>query len=68
MIQPSIDSLLGKVDCKYSLVVVAAKRARAIVDGSEPMEKSTSSKPVSIALSEIGAEKVFYEKTKEGIK
>ena len=68
MVQPTIDVLLEKVDSKYSLVVVAAKRARAIVDGAEPLEKASSNKPVSIALSEIGHDKVVYEKTKDGIK
>lgn len=69
MIKPSIDELLEKVDSKYSLVVAAAKRARELVDGAEPMEKAESSnKPVSVALCEIGHDKVVYEQTKEGIK
>lgn len=68
MIEPSIDDLLEKVDSKYSLVVAAAKRARELVDGAEPLEKATSNKPVSIALCEIDKEKVGYEQTKDGIK
>ena len=31
MLYPSIDSLLKKIDSKYSLVSVAAKRARVYV-------------------------------------
>ena len=37
MVEPTIDELLTKADSKYSLVCAAAKRAREIVDGAEPM-------------------------------
>jgi len=30
MIEPRIDELLAHVDCRYALVIVAAKRARQI--------------------------------------
>lgn len=68
LIEPTIDELLKKVDSKYSLVVAAAKRARELVDGAEPKEKEDSNKPVSIALMEIGHDKIVYEQTKDGIK
>lgn len=68
LIEPTIDELLVKVDSKYSLVVAAAKRARELVDGADPLEKAASNKPVSIALKEIGHDKIVYEKTKDGIK
>ena len=68
MIKPSIDVLVKKVDSKYSLVVIAAKRARAIVDGSPTMVESQSKKPVTSALFEIAADKIKYERTKAGIK
>lgn len=68
MVEPTIDELLTKADSKYSLVCVAAKRAREIVDGAEPMNSGDAKKPVTIALQEIGENKVSYEQTKEGIK
>ena len=36
MLYPSIDSLLTKIDSKYSLVSVAAKRARQTQLGASP--------------------------------
>ena len=44
MLYPSIDSLLTKIDSKYSLVSVAAKRARYM---QESGESTKIAKPVS---------------------
>lgn len=60
MIQPSIDELLKKADSKYSLAVVAAKRARELVGGSERLSDAPTNKSVSIALCEIGEGHVRY--------
>jgi len=68
MINPSIDTLVTKVDSKYTLVVLAAKRAREIMDGSTSLVDSKSNKQVTIALEEIAQEKITYERTKSGIK
>jgi len=68
MINPSIDVLVTKVDSKYTLVVLAAKRAREIMDGSAPLVDSKSNKQVTIALEEIAQDKITYERTKSGIK
>lgn len=64
----SIDKLLEKVDSKYTLVVAAAKRARSIMDGEEPLVTYESNKPVSIALKEIQEGKITYRRIKSGIK
>jgi len=64
MEQPTIDKMMEKVDSKYSLVVAAAKRARELTDGAEPLAKVNSTKPVSIALCEIGDDKIIYDTTK----
>ena len=37
MLDPSIDSLMTKIDSKYSLVSVAAKRARQMQLGAAPI-------------------------------
>ena len=73
MVEPTIDELLTKADSKYSLVCAAAKRAREIVDGAEPLNSGDAKKPVTIALQEIGEDKIGedkikYEQTTEGIK
>ena len=61
MEQPTIDKMMERVDSKYSLVGAAAKRARELTDGSEPLAKVNSNKPVSIALCEIGEGKIIYD-------
>lgn len=68
MINPSIDTLVTKVDSKYTLVVLASKRAREIMDGSGALVDSKSNKQVTVALEEIAQDKITYERTKSGIK
>ena len=68
MKQPSLDNLMQKVDSKYTLVVLTAKRARAITEGALPYIETQSKKPVSIAMEEVANDKVKYERTKTGIK
>lgn len=68
MVNPSIDYLAEKVDSKYSLAIIAAKRARELVDNAPKLVESNSNKPVSIAMEEIGQDVLSYETTKGGIK
>ncbi len=51
--KPAIGELCRKVDCRYTLVVEAAKRARELVDGAQPLIDPKEMKPVSIAVDEI---------------
>jgi DNA-directed RNA polymerase subunit omega len=73
MINPTIESLLDRVDSKFSLVTVSAKRARQINayfnqlgEGLgalvPPQVASMSRKPLSIALEEISADKIAYRR------
>ncbi len=67
MIYPSIDELSKKVDSKYTLVIIAARRARQIKNDLMEKEKKEhkSYKEVSMALEEIDAGKVrYFRKTK----
>ncbi len=67
MLYPSIDSLLTKLDSKYTLVTVSAKRAREIRENENrvPMvENPVSVKPVGVALEEIINEQLKYERKK----
>jgi len=69
MMTPPIESLLDRVDSKFSLVTLAARRARNINSyfnqlgeglGSmvPPQVSSTSRKPLSIAFEEIASDKI----------
>lgn len=68
MIDPSLDVLVKKVDSKYTLVVLTAKRAREIMSGDGPMAESKSNKPVTVSLEEVAQSKITFERTKAGIK
>lgn len=69
----TIDSLLSKVDSKYSLVHLAARRAREINDYYHSLgeglghytpplvEQVDSNKPLSIAMEEIAADKIVMQ-------
>ncbi len=60
MIQPDLDTILKKVDCRYTLVMEVARRARQIVDGSEPLTDKPESNPVSQAVVEVYTDKITY--------
>ncbi|MDY0234415.1 MAG: DNA-directed RNA polymerase subunit omega [Gudongella sp.] len=47
---------------RYTLVMIAAKRARQIIEGSEPKLESKFNKPVTIALDEITHGLIEYVK------
>ncbi len=70
MINPQIEELLDTVDSKFSLVTLAARRARQINsyfnqlgDGLghmvPPQVSSVARKPLSIAFEEIAAHKII---------
>lgn len=65
MKQPSLDVLMGKVDSKYTLVIVVAKRARTIMEEAKHEDLAKGMKPVSISLEEISRSKFTYECTPE---
>lgn len=69
MNKPSLDELMLNVDSRYTLVVVAAKRARTLTEKAESdpdvlTEKEHSIKPVSLALQEMVRDKISYRRTK----
>ncbi|BEU87254.1 DNA-directed RNA polymerase subunit omega [Selenomonas sp. TAMA-11512] len=68
MVNPSINTLLTKVDSRYTLVVLAAKRAREILDGAEPKVREISTKDVTNALEEIAEGNIRFERKATGIK
>lgn len=68
MIFPSINTLMEKVDSRYTLVCIAAKRARQLTEGAQKMTRCSSDKAVTIAINEIYENKITYVRTKSGIK
>jgi DNA-directed RNA polymerase subunit omega len=71
MINPPIERLLDKVDSKFTLVTLAARRARNINsyfnqlgDGLggmvPPQVSSTARKPLSISFQEISEKKIVW--------
>ncbi len=55
------------INSRYSIVMAAAKRARQIIAGDEPMAKAKCSKPFSIAVEELyeGKVKILRDESKE---
>jgi DNA-directed RNA polymerase subunit omega len=78
MMNPPIENLLGRVDSKFSLVTLAARRARNINsyfgqlgDGLghmiPPQVSTVARKPLSIAFEEIDADKIVWAPPKEPV-
>jgi DNA-directed RNA polymerase subunit omega len=68
IVHPPMKDLLTKVDSRYTLAVLAAKRARQLLDGAQVKVKVPSNKNVTRALAEVVEDKIGYERTKLGIK
>ncbi|WP_026689956.1 DNA-directed RNA polymerase subunit omega [Alteribacter aurantiacus] len=65
MLNPSIDSLMKKIDSKYTLVTVSARRARDLRDNTEAKLKLDNPRSVNLvgmALEEIVADKIHFER------
>ncbi len=60
MISPSITELMQKTDCRYTLVVAVAKRARQLGDQPEYLN-SLGKKPVAVAVEELMAGDITFE-------
>ncbi|NMB35287.1 MAG: DNA-directed RNA polymerase subunit omega [Firmicutes bacterium] len=68
MIYPSVDQLLKKVDSRYSLVIMTAKRARQLRENQLNRDDSDFIKEVTAALEDIAVDKIYFERIKDGIK
>ena len=73
LMEPRTESLLARVDSKFTLVTLAAMRAREINDYYNqlgeglgrivpPQVTSVSRKPLSIAMEEVAADKITFER------
>lgn len=78
MIEPKVEDLLRKADSRYTLVILAAKRARQINSYYSQLGEGIrdfvppqitrlgqEAKPLSIALEEIAQDKFAFERPPE---
>ncbi len=76
MMNPAVEELLNRVDSKFTLVTLAASRARQINSyfgqlgeglGAiiPPQVTSVARKPLSIAFEEIAADKITYSRPED---
>ena len=67
LLKPSMTELLKKVDNRYLLVNLTAKRAREIADIAEANEIKLTEKSVSLALDDVINERIIpvYEEVQE---
>lgn len=63
MLYPSVNEIREKADSRYTIVVLAAKRARDINEGMPILTMSSKvEKPVSIAACEIVEDLITYKR------
>lgn len=55
-----------EITSRYTIVIAAAKRARQIIDGDEPMVSEIKGKPLSTAVSELWNDKIKVVPEGEG--
>ena len=60
--KPGIRELTQKVDCRYTLVIEASKRARQLVAGAAPLIDPKDMKPVTVAAEEINRGLLSYRR------
>lgn len=81
VIKPEIDLLLSKVDSKYTLCIVSARRARQINDmvhgvrdqavltmAPSQIASLTSTKPLTLSMEEIAGGDISYTRPQDSYK
>ncbi|MEG1394717.1 MAG: DNA-directed RNA polymerase subunit omega [Clostridia bacterium] len=62
MIEPPIDKLIKKAECRYALVCAVAKRARQLDAQNPDLFQETGMKSISFAAKEIYEDKVIVKR------
>jgi DNA-directed RNA polymerase omega subunit len=62
LLYPPIDEIKQKADSRYTLVIMAAKRARDLVAGKPALVEIDNNVPISIAAEEIVEGEVSYRR------
>ena len=58
LVKPPLEKLLPKVDNRYVLAILVAKRARQLVDGAQPLMESDSPNLVTVACEELSSNRI----------
>ena len=63
MIDPPIDKLIKKAECRYALTCAVAKRTRELVTSDSDYLAKSGEKPITLACKEIyeGKIKIIHE-------
>jgi DNA-directed RNA polymerase subunit omega len=64
MARVTVEDCLKKVESRFELVVLAAKRAKMLMKGAKPLVE-TDNRPIVNALREVAADKVRFVNPKE---
>ena len=62
MLYPSVNEIRKKADSRYTIVIMAAKRARVIIDGKPILTDVENDRPVSLAANEIAEDLITYKR------
>ena len=65
MLYPSINEIRKKAASRYTVVVMAAKRSRDIIEGKPILTECEINKPVSISAREIAEDLITYRRDTE---
>ena len=62
LLHPPIDEIKQKADSRYTLVIMAAKRARDLVAEKPALVEIENNVPISIAAEEIVLDEITYRR------
>ena len=62
LLHPPIDEIKQKADSRYTLVIMAAKRARDLVADKPALVEIENNVPISIAAEEIVRDEITYSR------
>ena len=62
LLHPPIDEIKQKADSRYTLVIMAAKRARDLVADKPALVEIENNVPISIAAEEIVRNEISYRR------
>ncbi len=65
MARVTVEDCLEKVENRFQLVILAAKRVKQLYKGAHPLIESKNNRQVVTALREIAAGKIGFEVTKK---
>ena len=65
LLHPPIDEIKLKADSRYTLVIMAAKRARDLVAEKPALVDIENNVPISIAAEEIVQDEITYRRPEE---